>query len=402
MQLLHEILRAIGNHLFVVMIPLTFLGMIGFENAYLGVWCGLVVIPFVFYALRASVHTSFLFAVLHFAVVAVCGLLPIGNMVVRIGVVVIAFAYMIASLYLRMHSEEPKDGAIHAIVPFVVGMVLRFAQGKYGNALWTEYYVWLVVVFYALYVVGFYVERYLFFVVMNGKTAEKVPEKEIFASGISYVLCFVFGSVICMLLGGNITVFNRLLAALKNLAAFMLSNLHFEYEPQMQAVSEGLGGIDPEMLAAGTTQEPWLIWKILEVAMYIMLAFGAIALAFALLFGLVRMILYGLKKGKRTKEIMMAGEEDVRERLTVQKTVRKQGALFQRGSYKQRIRRTYEKTVSKERKRLIGEGELALLRKFTARECCGMLDREGLRKAYEKARYSDRECTREDLQQMKN
>lgn len=401
-QLLHEILLVAGNHLFVVMIPFTFLGLFGFQTAYMVVWGGLIVIPFIFYALRVRVHASFPFALLHIAIVAVCAVLPYDNLVVRVMATVLGMVYMVISFYLRTHKEDPKDGAVHVIVPFVVGVALMFFQGKYGNAAWTGYYVYLVTGFYALYIVSYYVEKYLFFVAMNEKTAQKVPEKEIFTSGILYVLFFVAGSVICMLFGANITLLQRLLAALKNLTTLILSNIHFEEPVQMVPVAEGFGGMEQDKLPPVPEQEPWLIWEILEVAMYIMMAVGAVMLAGALVLGLIRLLLYGLGKGKKAKAITLVGETDIREKLTVQKKVRKQGSIVSRGSYRKRIRRVYEKTASKEKKQLVGEQELSFLKKLTARECCKVLDRDGLRTAYEKARYSDAECTREDLMQSKN
>lgn len=401
-QLLHEILLVIGNHLFAMMFPITVLGMIGFETAYVGVWCGLLVIPFLFYAFRAKVNSSLLFAVLHFAVAGACAILPFGNIVVRVLVAAVAFVYMIASIYLRLHFDEPKEGKMHVIVPFVVGTVFMFAQGKYGNPAWTNYYLYLVTGFYGTYLLGFYAEKYLFFISMNEKTAEKVPEKEIFTSGFVYVFLFMLGSILCMLLGANVTVLNRFLQMLKHAVAFVLRNLFAGYEPQTAPGTEGVGGVEQEWLPPVEAQETWLIWKILEVVMYIILAVGAAVLIGALLFYLVRMLLHGLEKKTKTRERTLAEEADVREKIVMKKAVNGKGISFRRGSYRQRIRKVYEKTMIKEKKRLIGESEISTLKKLTPRECCSVLERDGLKQAYEKARYSAVECTREDMAQSKN
>ena len=50
---------------------------------------------------------------------------------------------------------------------------------------------------------------------------------------------------------------------------------------------------------------------------------------------------------------------------------------------------------------LVKDQSPALLKRMTAKECGEAMEREGLAKAYEKARYSEEECTGEDIRRAK-
>ena len=61
----------------------------------------------------------------------------------------------------------------------------------------------------------------------------------------------------------------------------------------------------------------------------------------------------------------------------------------------------YKKEVWAARMQLVKDQSPALLKRMTAKECGEAMEREGLAKAYEKARYSEEECTGEDIRRAK-
>ena len=53
--------------------------------------------------------------------------------------------------------------------------------------------------------------------------------------------------------------------------------------------------------------------------------------------------------------------------------------------------------ILSEKKKLVGEQEQSRLEYFTAKECCSQLAEEHLQMVYEKARYSNKEIQREEV-----
>lgn len=400
---LHELLIVVGNHVFLMMFPLTIIGMFPGRSSYMGLWGALVLLPLAFYGLREKEKRSFLFTLWHFLIVAVCIFLPIADVVARVCVVLLSIFYLGMSFYIRLHKEDAKDGICHPVLPFIVGTVLMYIQGSHGNGEFVEYYLWLTVIFYICYIVAYYVLRYLFFVSMNEKTAEKVPEKEIFGSGMGYVLLFVGGSTLCMLLSVNVTLLDRVVGWIKGVVSYLLGLFLHIYESDNDTFMEDYSSVEPGDIPFEEAAEPGMFWLVLEKIMYVILAVIIIVVIAAVVKQIVRLIMYGFSAGKRKKTVMLQSHEDIREKLSPEK---KKGTgrepLRERLSYRGRIRALYKRTAIGQRKLLIGEKSLHVLSYFTAKECCEQIGRDGLKEAYEKARYSDAECTREDVSRSKN
>ena len=289
----------VGNHVFLMMFPLTIMGMFHRQSSYLPLWCALVILPLAFYGLREREKRSFLFAFWHLTMVAVCVLVPVGDSVARVCMVLLALFYLGMSFYNRLNKDDAKDGICHPVLPFVTGTVLMYVQGIHGNVAFKDYYLWFTLIFYICYIVAFYLNRYLFFVSMNEKTAEKVPEKEILGSGMGYVLLFVGGSTLLMLLSINVTLLDRIAGTIKQFIRYLLSLLLQIYEPHNDAIIDNYSSVEPGDIPFEEAAEPWFLWEILERFLYVILAVAFLVAIAAGIYQLVRVILYGFAKGQK-------------------------------------------------------------------------------------------------------
>lgn len=399
----HELLMVAGNHAFIMMFPLTIIGMFPVQSSYMVLWGALVLLPLVFYWIRDLEKRSFLFAVWHFPVAVLCVLIPVKDIVARVCVVLLVVFYMGMSFYNRLHKEDAKDGICHPVLPFVVGTVLMYVQNKHGNAAFVDYYLWLTVIFYICYILSYYLKRYLFFVVMNEKTAEKVPEKEILGSGLGYVLLFAGGSAACMLLSINVTFLDRIVQMMKAFMGYFVGVLLRMKEPKNDI---GAGAYSSMEVGDPPLEEmlpPGRFWIILEKVMYVILAVLFVVVVVAVVRQIICMLMYGFTAGGRKAVVTLQSHEDIREKIAPEKKkATSKGSVLERLSYRGRIRATYKRVVTGQKNRLVGEKSVRVLSFFTAKQCCDEIGRDGLREAYEKARYSDMECTREDISKSKN
>ncbi|MDE5597383.1 MAG: hypothetical protein K2J04_06085, partial [Lachnospiraceae bacterium] len=178
--------------------------------------------------------------------------------------------------------------------------------------------------------------------------------------------------------------------------AWLASLFEKEYEPIPNQ------GNNTEQLSSGFMPlemgEPGLFWVVLEkVTMTIFPIAIACLLCFAL-FQFIKMIKERFRK-KRILDEETGGESirDIRETYEIKKEKGKQKDIFAFLNPAERIRRIYKQRIWTKRSALTAKGNDHPLHTYTARECGLLLSENELAFVYEKARYSDAKCTRDDV-----
>ena len=218
---------------------------------------------------------------------------------------------------------------------------------------------------------------------------------------------FVAAVVGILFLTSGIGWVGQIAKLLKNILFWILHTL---FKPQEQLTEEPIveqneltvdsGG--EEMMPTGG--ETFWLWVVLEKIYIAVVYIATVVVIIWLLYTLIRFL---YRKFHETialfNEEPEEGMRDIREKCEVEK-VKKTLQLSLPGFFgvKDRIRRIYKKEVWNSRLMLAEGGEPTLLARLTAKECGAKLEKPDLAEMYEKARYSQEDCTAEDVKKAKN
>ena len=440
------------NHWVLYTIIMTALGICGIPSPSLWFWALLSLVPFVMFLARRYFDAFWQILVSHGAVLGLTFLLPAPDQVQKIVSLVLVAGYVMYSLYLRLHvsemadtfvgessisisqSPEPipvKDGDRMdrklnpwiALLLSVAAMSLRHYQGQislgdemlegFGAASkltaqvnLDRYYIGAVVLFFGLYCLEYYMEHYLYFLQVNDSSTGHMPAGEIFRSGMGLTCIYTGVGVVVMLLVSHVEWLAGAGAYVKRFLQWLFSLLPqsettIAEEETREQVQENVNMLEQLGLEEGKSS---IIWEVLE---RIVMIAGAIALVVLVVWVSYRLFCYLKEKfsiranvDQRTMEAVV----DVRESCAIEKTKKEKRPLWEILTNAGRIRRIYKKEVLKSLPSPNAGGRL-LDRKITRGGIQAMTpsewgqatDKEALAAVYEKVRYSNEECTAEDV-----
>ena len=126
-------------------------------------------------------------------------------------------------------------------------------------------------------------------------------------------------------------------------------------------------------------------------------------LAVALLFVIIKGVGAVFKNAelKKPHRVVFKDEIDVYETCGIEKIKKQRSKLSVFTDKRGKIRKIYRKKVLKNSEELIGNQDKIKLQYLTAKECCEKLDEPILKELYEKAKYSEKEITSEDIKLLK-
>lgn len=324
---------------------------------------------------------------------------------------VFSIGFICYSIKLRFGAEDYED---HQISPFFATGAFAFLlliQRFVSDYEWTDYYLYPVIVLIAVFFVVSYINEYLNFLTVNVNSTGVMPEKEIFRSGIGLACVYTIGGALILLATSRLAWLRVIMEFVRRVIIFVaglfsreMSNGPIQEVEQYEFTGEENAG---GFTSGGSS---W-IWEILTIIILIALAVILLFVLYKVFRYLVK-VFYDVVKNKRRDAGINELHEiiDVREKLEISKGKnhrRKPGELFGFLSAQERIRRIYKKKVSQYKpNRLLGSEKQRKddfteerLKFYTARE---MEDRMEVAFAviYEKARYSDEECTSRDVKAM--
>ena len=395
------------NHWIIYFFPLTLIGLCGFEKPLLISWIVLSLVPMLYCVIRRRTNGFAMFVLSHLVPVGLVYFLPVNSWLEKAMIMLVAMVHLIYSVYLRLKTEDRLEHAIHPCVAVGAAGVGLMFQKFQGTQEWNEQYVLIVIFFLALYLIRTYLEQYLYFLVVNDINKGRIPEKAMFRSGLKYVTTFVAAVVGILFLTSGIGWVGQIAKLLKNILFWILHTL---FKPQEQLTEEPIveqneltvdsGG--EEMMPTGG--ETFWLWVVLEKIYIAVVYIATVVVIIWLLYTLIRFL---YRKFHETialfNEEPEEGMRDIREKCEVEK-VKKTLQLSLPGFFgvKDRIRRIYKKEVWNSRLMLAEGGEPTLLARLTAKECGAKLEKPDLAEMYEKARYSQEDCTAEDVKKAKN
>lgn len=369
-------------------------------------WLVLGAVPFALYLGRCRLGKFRSLFALHFGVIVLMCLLPSEHIVFRILYGLIGICYVIYSCYLWSSTDHRKDIKFYPLLTVALSVICLYVLHFQGHTEWDTTYVSLLIFVLGVYFVVYYIEQYQNFLTVNNSSAGHLPASEMFRSGMGLVLGYTGIGTIILLLFSHRNWLRGILNTLKTLLILSLNwilslfpqnseNIVEEIPEEALTVMDGTSGME-------FADETFWFWNVLEYV--IELAF----LAF-LVFALIKLALFLTRfiktklKGFSKDELKTSEEEvlDVREKCNIIKNQNRRLKLpFLNLSPAERIRSYYKKRILASRSEFPQGGETQL-NLYTARESSRLLSREEIAFIYEKARYSNEECSSEDVKRMR-
>lgn len=364
--------------------------------------CGLL--PILFFSVRRYTNGFLIMAGSHILCLILLFLVPIPDRGIKIILCLYGIGWVIYSFLVRLRTKDRLDGEIPPVAAVGIIAVFLFFLHYQKIEKWDMYYAGMIAVYFTCYYMKHYFLHYLHFMTVNESSAGYIPRKEIFTSGTKLTGIFTLFVASVLLLAADIGWVTWIVSQLRS-AAIWLRNIILkvlamllsqdtqapvEAEPELQETFSG--GMLPE---AGETG---LLWQILDK-----IIMTVVPLLFILLlcYGLFRLIKLLRERFRGKQDLMrergIENSRDIREKYEAEKKMKTHRDFFAFLNPAERIRHIYKQKIWANRNSLAAKGDYGLLQIYTARECGNLLSEELLAQTYEKARYSQEKCTKDDV-----
>ncbi|MCM1387796.1 MAG: DUF4129 domain-containing protein [Bacillus sp. (in: Bacteria)] len=379
--------------------------MTGKTAPFVALWLLCSLIPIFFFYIRRYTNGFPAMAISHIVCLVLLFNMPVSNQAVKVIMCIYGIGLFINSFYIRLRKEERLDEAFPPPVAIGIIAVSAFVLHYEEYVTWDLYYIALVAVYFIFYYLRYYLQHYLHFMSVNSGSTGYIPRREIFMSGVKLSAVFILIGVGILTLFSDINWLGWIFGQLKNgiiwlrehgLFAWIASLFKKTFDPLV----EQTGGAEPggSGLMPLEPGEPGLFWVVLEKAVFTIVPIVLICL---LCFALFRFIMMAKKlfrqKRSFSKEIKEEEARDIREAYELKTEKKKRRDFFTFLSPTERIRHIYKQRIRSKRSILSEKTDAQPLNTYTARECGALLSENRLARIYEKARYSDMPCTREDV-----
>lgn len=331
---------------------------------------------------------------------------PAPNIPIKVCLCIYGIGCAVYSFVIRIRRKERLDAPIAPAAAIAVISLCLFVHHYVNNGDTGAdiYYMGMALVYLLSYFTRYYLQQYLYFLSVNAGSTGYIPRKEIFLSGAKLSAAFTLAWMALLLLASDIQWLSGILGLIRKAIVWLRENVFSlldllfkeeEYTPLRQPA--GNGGMNPPVIlpeAGG----PGMFWVILEKAIFTIVP---ILLIIGCCFALVRFILFlrknFSKKRARTVEEAIEEQPDIREKLDSrkEKKIQRNFSVFLNPAEK--IRRIYKQKIQAKHKSLAAKGAAHPISVYTARECGRLFSEEQLALIYEKARYSNEKCTKEDV-----
>lgn len=144
------------------------------------------------------------------------------------------------------------------------------------------------------------------------------------------------------------------------------------------------------------------VWQVLQKIVFVIVICFLGYLLLKVIFKVISLVKNIVIPSSSTDKGVLEEVDDIREKCDiVNKDKKRSRTLFAALSYEERIRKTFKKKVKAAKYLICNENDDSRLALYTAKECAHKLDNPHLAEIYEKARYSDIPCSKEDVSGMK-
>ncbi len=345
-------------------------GLTGSGKPDWSMWALVGLLPFLCFLIRRRQRRFAGFCGLHLVLLVLALLIPTADICSRILCIFYTAYCLISSFSIRLKEREaPSATSAFSPALMVAAAAASFLLNHFqGRPDWDRFYFFPLIGCLALYNIVCYLESYQEFLEQHRTTVGSLPAAEILRSGLPPVLGYSLLCALVMLL----SVKRGMLALLRVFFSLFSPKEGSQSEYlQEQPVFPTVG----ETPLLPTAEEPFWLWKILELVI-------AAAILLGLLYGIVRLLIF------------LAGY--IRERFSDDFAGKAFSGFL---SPEIKIRKLY-------RKKLLAcaaePAEAAKLPFLTARDSEKQLNLHGMAAYYEKARYSAEKPTRQDVRGMQD
>ncbi len=417
LEILKNIIAELANYLLVAAVSNVLLVNIMQDKADRKVFFWLAAVPLFCYFLREVCKTLPVFLVLHLLPLAAVIIIYRGSLAQKVFSVGIVTVVLILSLIKRFDKKEGQGMEVlmpPAAMGILIGLYIIDALQGIGSC--GSFLLKITVWFTFAYFVFYFFKQFLHYMDMNNRTTDNIPMRRIFypALGLSCGFSAVAAAVIAFISNRQLmdrvgqAIRNALLAALK----FILSLFSVNQEPS-SSVSPEEAAQEVIWEAAQEITEEAAVFKVLDILIAVVVFAVISTVLIMAVIGAIKLIKAAFAR-KRKRQLI--GEEIFSDKVENLKPVadfkEKKGSspwerLKESLSPEEKIRRIYRKTLLKKAASWDGEKKAAILKKGTARECCGQLypqseeDAQKLAALYEKARYGNGLCRQADVRRAK-
>ena len=407
LEIAEEFLAVVANHWVMVAIFIGIMGNFGETEAFVGMWVAMLILPLYYLLLRKTINNFPLFVVLHLVGPAAAFLVSRGHYTFCTMYVVLAGGYAVASIRNKSSQKGKKTEAITstwAIIGFATSMIF---QNLFGVKEWSDYYLPLILAYFACYYIYLFLTQYMKFIDFNKNSTSNIPEKEIFTSGFLQTVVYTVGGLGVLFLSGYSGWFTRISSYVGSIITAALRFLIEKFAFSMEIDHSEMPPDDmyrPGEMIENEAPGPVPEW--MDTFMGIFLNVGITIFIGVILFLLLRAFTQMWKNFAVNKfsEEMMSAQNEVRESLVVEKRENEDDEkrnFFTFLDSGEKVRKIYKKRVTKEKAAIVGTLDKENLKYYTAKECCDIMDAKNLQNIYDKVRYSNEEVTAEDVKAAK-
>lgn len=396
--LLREFFAAMTNHWTIFLFVLFFPEISSLTGSELICWILLGTFPVVLFSARELIQ-SFLLMLASFVVYfGIIALFPMESAYFK------SYYYMTAMFYLAMSTIRffRRKGSftfpIHPLFPIAANLIFA-TIALVTNHSYVPFYSYLSVTLSALsYFMAFYVDQYVHFTSINDETSSNMPDKKILFSGMSAATKYLSLLILPLTIIVSTTIsdefFHKVLNKFNQIARIVLrflGKLLFR-DKEYHLASDGTESEQVENMFLPPPNTS-IFWKILEKMIF---ALAILVVVVFLIHIMIKIIKHLVAVFSKHPYVVSEEEEeikDVREKIAVENVVSKD-TDDQNDTVTVRIRKLYR------RKAMASELTSSELYRTTAREFSAMEKNPELAEIYEKARYSNLSCSKDDLKQM--
>ncbi len=404
------------NHWILFLVAVVALDLRVAPGASLTMWQWMLcsIVPFVFFLVRRYLGNIIIILITHLLALGLFFVMPANSQLEWVILLLYVLLYAVYSVYLKIKTEHQLDTALNPGLAVVLAACCMFLHTweNIGMGHYEGYFLLPVLIFIGLYFVQFYIAKYQNFIKVNTSSNCHVREGEMFSSGIRQVGLVSLAVVVVAGLVGADAWADRIFAIIKEffvkLFKMLTEGLNIELRVGEGDMSEAtdIGTMTDKIneFFGGAAETNAFFEKMESIFSYVLV--GVIIL------GIIAMIFFIIKfirklAGERSKKRGGLDEDeainDVREKIDsdAKKRREERKSIFEMLSKREQIRRAYKKEVWANRNEVVVSGNVDLLKAVTAHDYGEKMDRRVLASVYEKARYSEEECTAEDVRLAK-
>ena len=400
--MMQDLLVLVLNHMLFMVISITGLGIFGEESPNIGLWIVTGLLPIALFFVRVHMNNMLLFYGIHMFILAALWMFPL-EQVVKVFLVGNAIIYVILSVRNKMISKTGKVSLIHPAFFFVVSAILSLWETFVRNNQWEKIYIQMTFCYLICYIIYYFIQQYLKFIEANEKSASNIPEQEMFLSGMKQTTVFAVGSAFVLWISLNLDWFSKIMQRVGDWLIKVLRAFFSQFD--FQAVEEVEKPLPDEMKVQtngmGEAILPEIVLEIIAKIFAVAAVIGVIVFVTFVVVELYRFLRKHFQQVEKEKVSILQSTGDIREQCALSEKKKERKVFGGFLNNRDKVRKLFRKTVVRQKSEIIGTSDEGQLRFVTARECCDIIQADGLKHIYEKARYSAEEITAEDVRKAK-